>query len=292
METTAIKKSANAPKNAPKAEEQEPISNVNESQEVSNVEHDLGLKIDDTKTYTFKIIDPKAKKSRHYGIGNRSEVYDGTRRRVMRYVPYMDSIWLDEQDPSAEVTDSDHSVNFHMGILRVDGKNKNLISFLMKHDRFKGNKQPISGRGPIFDIDDPEFEAKKQLAANEKMRDAIVAALSAKDEDSRVYFYILFGRQEDNISTIKSAVADYAKKHPASFLEIIADPRTRRKYLIKKGLDEGKIKIKHSMLKWGMSDSDILQLDPTLEPISFITNWSLSEAGKDFVELLKRQLEK
>lgn len=258
----------------------------------SEVEKDLGMVIDDNKTYLFKIVDPSAKKSRHYGLGNKCEVYDGSRRRMMRYVPYMDTIWFDEQDPNEVVTDSDHSINFFMGELKVDGKNKNLISFLLNHDRFKGNKKPISGRGPIFDIDDPEFEAKQRLKENEVIKDAIVAALSANDEDSRVYFYILFGRTEDNINTIKASVADFAKKFPARFLEVVADPRTRRKYLIKKGLDSGVIKIKFSMLKWGISDAEIIQLDPSKEPISFITDWSLSEPGKEFVDLLKRQLDK
>lgn len=284
---TAIKQAPKKASPTPK----EIVPELTESKFETFVEADLGLKIDPTKTYKFKIVDPNAKKSRHYGLSNRSEVYDGTRRRIMRYVPYMESIWLDEQDPSVKVIDSDHYINFHIGELRVDGKDKNLITFLLKHDRFKGNPNPISGRGPIFDIDDPEAEAKKLLESNEKMKDAIVAALSASDEDSKVYFYILFGRTEENINTIKSLVADYAKKHPAQFLDIIADPRTKRKYLIKKGLDTQKIKIKHSMLKWGMSDSDILQLDPTVEPIHYITNWSLSEAGKEFVTLLKRQLD-
>ena len=281
METQVIK---SASKSAKKQVEQEAS--------ISEIEKDLGMTIDDSKTYKFKIIDPTAKKSRHYGIGNRCEVYDGSRRRVMRYVPYMDSIWLDEQDSNENVTDSDHTINFFLGELKVDGKNKNLISFLLNHDRFKGNKKPISGRGPIFDIDDPEFEAKQQLKQNEVIKDAIVAALGANDEDSRVNFYILFGRTEDNISTVKAAVADYAKKYPSKFLDIVADPRTRRKYLIKKGLDTGVIKIKFSMLKWGMSDADIMQLDPSKEPIGFITDWSLSEAGMEFTDLLKRQLEK
>ena len=64
------------------------------------------------------------------------------------------------------------------------------------------------------------------------------------------------------------------------------------KYLIKQGLDKNIIKSKFSMLKWGASETDIVQLPPDKDMLSFVTDWSLSDDGKDFIEVLKRQMNK
>jgi hypothetical protein len=46
------------------------------------------------------------------------------------------------------------------------------------------------------------------------------------------------------------------------------------------------------MLKWGASETDIVQLPPDKDMLSFVTDWSLSDDGKDFIEVLKRQMNK
>lgn len=257
---------------------------------VSEMEQQAEIEIDPNKTYTFELL-PAFAKSTQFGFANISEVFDTEtgRRRKMRYVPHYDSIWMDEQ-PSDHIELSDYPINFYRGRKQVSGKDKMMILFLMKHDRNVANENPISTRGPVFKIADADAFAKKQIEKTKIERDAIDKALSLEGDDLKMISYVLFGRQFDSESQALQSVINYAKNKPADLLQICDDPRTKRKYLIKSGFEKGIIKEKFSMLKWGMSDADIIQLPPDREIISFVTDWSLSEDGKDFMEILKRQL--
>lgn len=248
------------------------------------------IKIDENKVYTFELL-PEFARSKHYGLANVSEVFDvkSGRRRKMRYVPHYDSIWLDEQ-PTDPIEMSDYQIRFWMGKKQVTGKDKMMILFLLNHDRIEGNLNPISSRGPVFKISDQDAFAKKQIQSTIIERDAIDKALSLQGEELTMISYVLFGRPFDTESQALQAVINFAKQKPQSLLSVCDDPRTKRKFLIKKGFDSNILKEKFSMLKWGASDADIVQLPPDREVLSFLTDWSLSDDGKDFFEILKRQL--
>lgn len=248
------------------------------------------VEIDPLKNYLFELL-PQFSKGRHFGLSNICEVYDhkSGRRRIMRYVPHYDSIWKDEQ-PDNEISKTDHDIRFFVGKAHVPGSDKMKILFLLNHDRKEGNIQPISQRGPVFRVADPELQAKKSLAIEKLENDARSKALALFDEELLMVSFVLYGRHFDSEPQALQAVVDFAKSQPKKFLDICEDPRTKRRYLIQQGFDKGVIKAKFSMLKWGASDVDIVQLPPDKDMFDFVTDWSLSAEGKDFVTILKRQL--
>lgn len=255
-------------------------------------EQEFGVQIDPEKTYKFQLIGDISKGT-YVGINNVCEVFDPSigRRRKMRYIPHYDSIWIDEQ-PEEHIDLSNYPINFFMSEMTVSGKDKNLILYLLNHDRIEGKQNQISSKGPLFRLQDNELIAKKALAKTELERDAINKALSLSGSELGMVTFVLFGKTFESETEALQAVANYAKKNPKGLIDICDDPRTRRKYLIKQGLDKNVIKSKFSMLKWGASETDIVQLPPDKDMLSFITDWSLSDDGKDFIEVLKRQMNK
>jgi len=255
-------------------------------------EQEFGVQIDPEKNYTFQLIGDISKGT-YVGLNNICEVYDPSigRRRKMRYVPHYDSIWVDEQ-PEENIDLSNYPINFFMSEMVVSGKDKNLILYLLNHDRVEGKQNQISSKGPLFRLKDNELLAKKALAKTQLERDAVSKALSLSGSELNMVTFVLFGQAFESETESLQAVANYAKKNPKGLIDICDDPRTRRKYLIKQGLDKNVIKSKFSMLKWGASETDIVQLPPDKDMLSFVTDWSLSDDGKDFIEVLKRQLNK
>jgi len=260
---------------------------------VTAQEQESGVVVDPTKTYVFESLGD-ASRSKYWGLSNVCEVFDPAvgRRRKMRYVPHFDSIWLDEQPADEHVSQTDYSITFFSGKKQVSGIDKMAVLYMLNHDRIEGRLNPISTRGPLFRLSNPDAIAKKKIERSEKESDALLKALELKDntEELNMISFVLFGQTFDSESVALQQVVDWAKKSPSAFLDLCDDPRTRRKYLIRQGLDKGIIKEKFSMLKWGLSESDIVQLPPNKDILTFVTDWSFSDEGKDFTEVLKRQL--
>lgn len=170
-------------------------------------------------------------------------------QRRWRLVYGYSSIWTDEQLPEPtkqQLEDNRNYIQFHRGLLKIQGVNAPKIMALLVQDSYEGNENPIQQTPHIFrmldetkelfnkeDLLDIEFEAMnhaKNCSYEEMLPVAIILGIDTSATDD-----------EEGQRTIRAKFKQKAKDNPKAFLKMVKNPRTEVKGNISMALKKGLI---------------------------------------------------
>ena len=259
------------------------------------------------KEYIFQLIDkfytstsnyPRPPYPETYFIKNTDVIYDeeaGTERNI-RYLEGVSSIYEDEQEHLSEFKKRQRpEIKFINGILRVQSNRTSLLKFLLSSNMNDGNKNPIHGTRKIYKMLD--FEAQEQTAISnaETRMEAMKMAMDAPVETMIPHAQYLGVRfknrygEERGDKAIRVDYLDFADKKPDAFLKSYNNPLVKIEYAIRKGISLDLINL-HSVKGqaiWGDTKKFIAQIPDRKDPIKHLSEFALTEQGRDFYSQLK-----
>lgn len=259
------------------------------------------------KEYIFQLIDrfytttsnyPRPPYPETYFIKNTDVIYDeeaGTERNI-RYLEGVSTIYEDEQEHLSEFKKKQRpEIKFINGVLRVQSNRTSLLKFLLLSNMNEGNKNPIHGTRKIYKMLD--FEAQEEQAINkaETRMEAMKMAMEAPIETMiphaqylGVRFKNSFGEDRGD-KAIRVDYLDFADKNPEAFLKSYNNPLVKIEYGIRKAIALDLINL-HSVKGqaiWGDTKKFIAQIPDRKDPVKHLSEFALSDAGRDFYSQLK-----
>lgn len=257
--------------------------------------------------YIFQLIDkfytttsnyPRPPYPETYFIKNTDVIYDeesGTERNI-RYLEGVSTIYEDEQEHLSDFKKRQRpEIKFINGVLRVQSNRTSLLKFLLMSNMNEGNKNPIHGTRKIYRVLD--FEAQEQTAISnaETRMEAMKMAMEAPVETMiphaqylGVRFKNVYGEERGD-KAIRVDYLDFADKNSDAFLKSYNNPLVKIEYAIRKAIALDLINL-HSVKGqaiWGDTKKFIAQIPDRKDPVKHLSEYALSDAGRDFYSQLK-----
>lgn len=257
--------------------------------------------------YIFQLVDkfytttsnyPRPPYPETYFVKNTDIIYDeesGTERNI-RYLEGVGTIYEDEQEHLSDFKKRQRpEIKFINGILRVQSNRTSLLKFLLMSNMNEGNKNPIHGTRRVYRLLD--FEAQEQTAIDkaETRMEAMKMAMDAPVETMIPHAQYLGVRfknsygEERGDKAIRVDYLDFADRNPDSFLKSYNNPLVKIEYAIRKAIALDLINL-HSVKGqaiWGDTKKFIAQIPDRKDPVKHLSEFALSDAGKDFYSQLK-----
>lgn len=159
----------------------------------------------------------------------------------------------------------------------------------------EGNKNPIHGTRRVYRLLD--FEAQEQTAIDkaETRMEAMKMAMEAPVETMIPHAQYLGVRfknsygEERGDKAIRVDYLDFADRNPDSFLKSYNNPLVKIEYAIRKAIALDLINL-HSVKGqaiWGDTKKFIAQIPDRKDPVKHLSEFALSDSGKDFYSQLK-----
>lgn len=251
--------------------------------------------VDPDKQYVFEQI--LKKNHPNQGIPNRCEIYDKIEKklRVIRYAPHEASIFQDEQTEIPSGGYFVDTITFPYGECRVDGKNRNLVLFLLLHnDNVISSELP--SRNKKFKLLDKEGDAKLALAIIEVKQKAQKLASECEFDDMISFAKILgidVKYSKEREQEIRHQFIIKSVENPSLFLKGFNDPKNKRLYVILKAFEQGIITDTHikNEIHWLGSKVQVCNVPPTVKSAEYLTDYSFSNEGEEFYKLLLKQVD-
>jgi len=227
-----------------------------------------------------------------------SEIFNGKKREVIRYIPGFSSIHevdqIEEGGKDVKKTAVAFDITFLNGVLRVNKNNPILIEFLDAHDSNEDNHNRISKKMPVFRKYDV---AKKELLDLDNSKDRFKAMSYAMECDTDELYAkawsmgIDIKRSEDRVrsSFVLLAESDYKK-----FNKLRKDNTSEANYCVYLGLQKDIIELRNGAIYWAKSpeSAPVVLIPPGADPVSHAGRWAAAdERGKVFLNLLSELLE-
>jgi hypothetical protein len=159
----------------------------------------------------------------------------------------------------------------------------------------EGNKNTIAGSRHVYRLLD--FEAQEEQAINkaETRMDAMKLAMSAPVENMIPHAQFLGVRfknqygEDRGEKAIRVDYLDFADNNPEAFIKSYNNPLVKVEYIIRKGVNVSLIDLDSSKGQaiWGDSKKFIVQIPDNQNAIKFLSEFCLTEKGKDFYAQLK-----
>lgn len=257
--------------------------------------------------YIFQLVDkfytttsnyPRPPYPETYFVKNTDIIYDeesGTERNI-RYLEGVGTIYEDEQEHLSDFKKRQRpEIKFINGILRVQSNRTSLLKFLLMSNMNEGNKNPIHGTRRVYRLLD--FEAQEQTAIDkaETRMEAMKMAMEAPVETMIPHAQYLGVRfknsygEERGDKAIRVDYLDFADRNPDSFLKSYNNPLVKIEYAIRKAIALDLINL-HSVKGqaiWGDTKKFIAQIPDRKDPVKHLSEFALSDSGKDFYSQLK-----
>lgn len=282
-------------------------SGVEESNEVVDIKIDTPKKKKEPKEYIFQLVDkfytttsniPRPPYPETYMIKNTDVIFDqetGMERNI-RYLEGVGTIFEDEQEHLSDFKKRQRpDIKFINGVLVVPSNRTSLVKFLTISNMNEGNKNTIAGSRHIYRLLD--FEAQEEQAINkaETRMDAMKLAMSAPVENMIPHAQFLGVRfknqynEERGEKAIRVDYLDFADKNPEAFIKSYNNPLVKVEYIIRKGVNVSLIDLdtNKGQAIWGDSKKFIVQIPDNANAIKFLSEFCLTEKGKDFYAQLK-----
>lgn len=282
-------------------------SGVEESNEVIDIKIDTPKKKKEPKEYIFQLVDkfytttsniPRPPYPETYMIKNTDVIFDqetGMERNI-RYLEGVGTIFEDEQEHLSDFKKRQRpDIKFINGVLVVPSNRTSLVKFLTISNMNEGNKNTIAGSRHIYRLLD--FEAQEEQAINkaETRMDAMKLAMSAPVENMIPHAQFLGVRfknqynEERGEKAIRVDYLDFADKNPEAFIKSYNNPLVKVEYIIRKGVNVSLIDLdtNKGQAIWGDSKKFIVQIPDNANAIKFLSEFCLTEKGKDFYAQLK-----
>jgi hypothetical protein len=234
----------------------------------------------------------------NYMVKNTDVIFDeesGTERNI-RYLEGVSTIYEDEQDHLSESKQRQRpDIRFTNGFLKVPSNKPSLIEFLLKSNMYDKKKNRMSGSIAVYTLLDFEAQEEKEVESSERRMDAMKMAMDAPEEimiPHAKYLGIKFINQHGVERAIRAVRVDYlnfADKNPEAFIKSYNNPLVKVNYIVSNAAKLGLIdtsSIKGQAL-WADTKKFIAQIPDGKDPITFLSEFSLTEKGKEFFTQLK-----
>lgn len=276
-------------------------------QEAEQVKVDTPKKKKEPKEYIFQLIDrfytttsnyPRPPYPETYFIKNTDVIYDeetGTERNI-RYLEGVTSIYEDEQEHLSDFKKRQRpEIKFINGVLTVQANRTSLIKFLLLSNMNEGNKNPIQGTRKIYRLLDFEAQEEQAIVKAETRMDAMKLAMEAPVENMiphaqylGVNFKNSYGEDRGD-KAIRVDYLEFADKNPETFIKTYNNPLVKIEYAIRKAVSLSLINLDSvkGQAIWGDTKKFITQIPDGKEPIKYLSEFALTEDGKDFYSQLK-----
>lgn len=190
-----------------------------------------------------------------YILANSGNAFDDETQRIRawRLITGQPSIWIDQQEGldridrkeiATMLAQPENQIEFIKGKLTIPGTQALKLKALHVMDDFAGKERKArAGKDPIFRLNKEEEIVELQLAAQEKLFDAMALAKGANDTDMLSYAYGL-GIDVNNTSPgglakIRALFNAKAQENPGDFIKRFDDQKNRIKYLFHSAMQEG-----------------------------------------------------
>lgn len=252
-----------------------------------------GLKIDPNKTYHFMSV-VKSNTARNEMIGNTCKVLHEGRVRQIMYIPFADTIWVDEMGDRYKGVQP-AVISIYNNILDVPGTDARLVEYLIHHDQFAGNPSRISRLPALFTLQNMEDieRAKEDRFTAELRAMNLINEVDIKEllPLSRVVFNII----ETDSLTVKNRLREWAKKDPSKIINNIDNPRVMRQYLIQAALDHNVLDFNSDKghLLWGGTKTYIMDIHSVKDNAAMvreIADYTFTEDGSKLFNILKQKI--
>lgn len=275
----------------PKVEEVAPKPQPKKVEE----EEKSDMVIDSNKSYTFRLL---KKTASTWFLPRTGRAWDDKeqRPRDIRYCKTEDSPYLDEQDEHSR--EERLAPIFKDGILRVSGKNKALIQYLMAHDAYAGKGGKVlteNMKFPKYELEDNSKAAKTERQFREEVRKAnnVIAEANIDALENLMRSHFRFIQNEFNEDELVAKAYEKAAKHPTVFTEDFNNPKHAIKAKVQRGLHQVIFSAKQGVVRLTDSNSVVLKYDNTSKRFDdAITEWILkgSQEAKDFEKILDNRI--
>jgi hypothetical protein len=278
-----------------------------EINEVLDIKIDTPKKKKEPKEYIFQLVDKFYTSTSNfkrppypetYMIRNADVIFDqetGMERNI-RYLEGVGTIFEDEQEHLSDFKKRQRpDIKFINGILVVPSNRTSLVKFLTISNMNEGNKNPIAGTRHVYRLLD--FEAQEEQAINkaETRMDAMKLAMSAPVENMIPHAQFLGVRFKNQYGddrgdkAIRVDYLDFADNNPEAFIKSYNNPLVKVEYIIRKGVNVSLIDLdtNKGQAIWGDSKKFIAQIPDNQNAIKFLSEFCLTEKGKDFYAQLK-----
>jgi hypothetical protein len=253
-------------------------------------------------TQKFYVTSPgKLPYPENWLVKNADIIYDeetGTERNI-RYLEGVSTIWEDEQEHLSEQKKrSRPDIRFVNGYLRVPANKPSLLEFLMKSNMNESNKNRMAGTKSLYKLLDFQAEEEKNLEKAETRMQAMKIAMEAPLDmmiPHAKYLGIRFTNNQNverGDKAIRFDYLDVADKKPDMFIKTYNNPLVKIQYIVQKAAASGLIdtsSVKGQAI-WGDSKSFIAQIPDGKTPIEFLSEFCLTEKGKEFYSQIKHMV--
>ena len=259
------------------------------------------------KEYIFQLIDrfytttsnyPRPPYPETYFIKNTDVIYDeetGAERNI-RYLEGVSTIFEDEQEHLSDFKKKQRpEIKFINGTLVVQSNRTSLVKFLLSSNMNSGNKNRIAGTRPIYKLLDFEAQEEQAITAAEQRMSAMKLAMDAPVENMiphAQYLGVSFKNQYGDDRGEKAIRVDYlnvADRNPETFIKTYNNPLVKIEYAIRKAVSLSLINLESvkGQAIWGDTKKFITQIPDSKDPIKYLSEFALTEQGRDFYSQLK-----
>lgn len=278
-----------------------------EINEVLDIKIDTPKKKKEPKEYIFQLVDKfytttsnikRPPYPETYMIKNTDVIFDqetGMERNI-RYLEGVGTIFEDEQEHLSDFKKRQRpDIKFINGTLVVPSNRTSLVKFLMISNMNEGNKNTIAGSRHVYRLLDFEAQEEQAISKAETRMDAMKLAMSAPVENMIPHAQFLGVRfknqygEDRGDKAIRVDYLDFADKNPEAFIKSYNNPLVKVEYIIRKGVNVSLIDLDSSKGQaiWGDSKKFIVQIPDNQNAIKFLSEFCLTEKGKDFYAQLK-----
>jgi len=234
----------------------------------------------------------------NYMVKNTDVIFDeesGTERNI-RYLEGVSTIYEDEQDHLSESKQRQRpDIRFTNGFLKVPSNKPSLIEFLLKSNMYDKKKNRMSGSIAVYTLLDFEAQEEKEVENSERRMDAMKMAMDAPEEimiPHAKYLGIKFINQHGVERATRAVRVDYlnfADKNPEAFIKSYNNPLVKVNYIVSNASKLGLIDTSSNkgQALWADTKKFIAQIPDGKDPITFLSEFSLTEKGKEFFTQLK-----
>jgi hypothetical protein len=253
-------------------------------------------------TQKFYVTSPgKLPYPENWLVKNADIIYDeetGTERNI-RYLEGVSTIWEDEQEHLSEQKKrSRPDIRFVNGYLRVPANKPSLLEFLMKSNMNESNKNRMAGTKSLYKLLDFQAEEDKNLEKAETRMQAMKIAMEAPLDmmiPHAKYLGIKFTNSQNverGDKAIRFDYLDIADKKSDMFIKTYNNPLVKIQYIVQKAMNSGLVdtsSVKGQAI-WGDSKSFIAQIPDGKSPVEFLSEFCLTEKGKEFYSQIKHMV--
>jgi hypothetical protein len=278
-----------------------------EINEVLDIKIDMPKKKKEPKEYIFQLVDKfytttsnikRPPYPETYMIKNTDVIFDqetGMERNI-RYLEGVGTIFEDEQEHLSDFKKRQRpDIKFINGTLVVPSNRTSLVKFLMISNMNEGNKNTIAGTRHVYRLLDFEAQEEQAISKAETRMDAMKLAMSSPIENMIPHAQFLGVRfknqygEDRGDKAIRVDYLDFADKNPEAFIKSYNNPLVKVEYIIRKGVNVSLIDLDSSKGQaiWGDSKKFIVQIPDNQNAIKFLSEFCLTEKGKDFYAQLK-----